>query len=51
MVEAAKDLIDKIAALDAPVEPLEDLEEYLTDITHVCRTLAEVQEEPKEYQG
>jgi hypothetical protein len=51
LVEAAKDLIDIIAAQDNPVEALEELEEYLNDIAHVCRTLLEMQEEPGEYKA
>jgi hypothetical protein len=51
LVDAARDIIDKIAAFDDPIEALEDLDEYLADILHVCHTIHEVQEQPKEYQG
>ena len=51
LVDAAKNLIDKIAALDEPIEPIEEVEEYAQDIAHVCRAIHAVQEQPKEYQG
>jgi hypothetical protein len=50
LVEAAKDAIDKVAALDDPLEAIEEVEEYLEDIAHVCRAVHEAHEEPKEYQ-
>jgi hypothetical protein len=47
LLEEAKDIIDEITDLDAPLQTLDELAEYLKAVRNICETLADEPLQPQ----